>query len=61
MLQVYEHLALPEAAYLGKRVYKKLFFENAELSAADRRAFTDDVETVTWQYTLKPSTLPVSV
>lgn len=61
MLQVYDHLALPEAAHLGKRVYKKLFFENAELSAADRRAFTDDVEAVTWQYTLKPGTLPVGV
>ncbi|QIT55020.1 DUF4391 domain-containing protein [Aquisalimonas sp. 2447] len=60
MLSVYDHLGLPEAAYLGKRVYKKLFFENAESSAADRRAFTDDVEAVTWQYTLKPSTLPVS-
>lgn len=60
MQAVYEHLALPDAAHLGKRVYKKLFFENAELSAADRRAFTDDVEAVTWQYTLKPSTVPVS-
>lgn len=59
MLPLYDHLSLPEAAYLGKRVYKKLFFENAELSASDRRALTDDVETVTWQYTLKPSTLPV--
>lgn len=60
MHPVYEYLALPDAAHLGKRVYKKLFFDNAELSAADRRAFTDDVETVTWQYTLKPATLPVN-
>ncbi|WP_440997537.1 DUF4391 domain-containing protein [Arhodomonas sp. SL1] len=61
MQRFYDRLALPEACHLGKRVYKKLFFDNAELSAADRRAFTDDVETVTWQYTIKPSTLPVSV
>lgn len=57
---VYDHLALPDAAYLGKRVYKKLFFDNAELSAADRRAFTEDIDAVTWQYTLKPSTLNVN-
>lgn len=60
MQAVYDHLALPEAARLGKRIYKKLFFDNAELSAADRRAFTDAVEALTWQYTLKPGTLPAS-
>lgn len=58
--RVYQYLALPEAAGLGKRVAKKLFFDNAALSAADRRLFTDDIETVTWQYTLKPGTLNVS-
>lgn len=56
----YDKLGLPDAAYLGKRVYKKLFLENADLSAADRRVFTDDVDTVTWQYTLKPSTINVN-
>lgn len=60
MHAVYDHLALPEAAYLGKRVYKKLFFDNADLSAADRRAFTDDIDRITWQYTLKPATLNVN-
>lgn len=60
MQVVYDHLALPDAAYLGKRVYKKLFFDNAEMSAVDRRTFTDDIDTITWQYTLKPSTLNVN-
>lgn len=59
-VDVYTRLGLPEAAMLGKRVAKKLFFDNAMLSAADRRLFTDDIETVTWQYTLKPATLNVS-
>ena len=53
-------LGLPDAARLGKRIHKKLFFENADLSAADRRAFTEDIDTVTWQYTLKPSTINVN-
>ena len=60
MQVVYDHLALPDAAYLGKRIYKKHFFENAPMSPADRKAFTDDVEIVTWQYTLKPNTLPIN-
>lgn len=53
-------LGLSDAARLGKRIHKKLFFENADLSAADRRAFTEDIDTVTWQYTLKPSTINVN-
>lgn len=57
---VYDYLALPKAAFLGKRVYKKMFFDHADLTAADRRTFTDDINTVTWQYTLKPATLNVN-
>lgn len=60
MQTLYDHLALPRGAYLGKRVYKKHFFENTGMPAADRKAFTEDIELVTWQYTLKPSTLPIS-
>ena len=53
-------MAIPDACHLGKRVFKKLFAENASLTAADKRAFTEDIDTVTWQYTLKPSTIPIS-
>ena len=56
----YALLALPDAAWLGKRIYKKLFLDNADVSAADRRAFTEDIDTVTWQYTLKPGTINVN-
>ncbi len=57
---LYSSMALPDACHLGKRVFKKLFSENASLTAADKRAFADDIENVTWQYTLKPSTVPIS-
>lgn len=57
---VYAGLELPNAAALGKRVAKKLFFDNAALSAADRRLFTDDIETVIWQYALKPAAAGIS-
>lgn len=57
--RLYEKLAIPEACHLEQRVFKKLFYENAQLGAADRKAFKEDVELVTWQYTLKPSTIPV--
>lgn len=54
-----EALKLPDSCRLDKRVFKKLFLENAKLTPQDRRAFTNDVEEVVWRYTLKPSTTAI--
>jgi len=56
----YSRMAIPQSCHLGKRVYKKLFFENAQLGVTDKKAFQEDIDSVTWQYTLKPNTIPVS-
>ncbi len=56
---LYHKMALPNACHLGKRVPKKLFYENAQLNATDRRAFAENIDTIIWQYTLKPSTIPI--
>ena len=56
----YSRTAIPESCHLGKRVYKKLFFENAQLDVTDEKAFQEDIDTVTWQYTLRPKTILVS-
>lgn len=52
-------LQLPDRCRLDKRVFKKLFLENAKLTPQDRRAFSNDVEEVVWEYTLKPSTIAI--
>ena len=60
MLQgFYENLAIPETCRLGKRIFKKLFEENATLTVTDRKALRDDLDVLTWAYTLKPSTVPI--
>ncbi len=60
MIQVlYDSMAIPESCRLGKRVYKKLFHENAKLTATDKKALRDDVDTILWQYTFKPTTIPI--
>lgn len=59
MQAVYDKLELPEACHLGKRVFKKLFQEYAVLGVTDKKALRDDIDTVTWQYTLKSSTIPI--
>jgi len=56
---LYEKMTIPATCHLGKRVFKKLFFENATLTATDKRAFRDDIDTILWQYTLKPTTIQI--
>jgi len=56
---LYAGMAIPESCQLGKRVFKKQFVENAALGAADKKAFQEDVDSILWQYTLKPTTIPI--
>ena len=56
---LYEKMMIPESCRLGKRVYKRLFHENAKLSATDKKALSDDVDTILWQYTFKSTTIPI--
>lgn len=55
----YDNLAVPETCGLGKRLFKKQFYEYGQLNAADRKAFVEDIETIDWRYTIKPSTINI--
>lgn len=57
---IYKYLAIPDTCFLGKRVFKNLFLKNAQLGAADKKAFDQDVDSILWQYTLKPATVPIT-
>ena len=60
MIEVlYERMIIPASCQLGKRVYKKLFHENANMSVTDKQALHDDVNTILWQHTIKPTTIPI--
>ena len=56
---LYDELAIPDTCHLGKRVFKKLFHQNAKLGVTDKKTMRDDIDTITWVYTLKPSTIPI--
>ncbi|MBU1059065.1 MAG: DUF4391 domain-containing protein [Proteobacteria bacterium] len=60
MIDLYEKLAIPDSCYLGKKIFKKLFYENAQLNATDKKAFTQDIEDIEWKYTLKPDTINIA-
>nr|WP_321259084.1 DUF4391 domain-containing protein [uncultured Pseudodesulfovibrio sp.] len=55
----YSNLAVPESCYLGKRLFKKHFYENGQLNVSDKKAFKEDIESIEWMYTLKPSTINI--
>jgi len=55
----YSNLAVPDSCYLGKKLFKKHFYDNGQLSATDKKAFKEDIESIEWKYTLKPSTINI--
>lgn len=57
--QFYNHLAVPEACVLGKRLFKKQFYEHGQLGATDKKAFVEDIDGIEWRYTIKPSTINI--
>lgn len=57
--QFHENLAVPDACHLGKRLFKKQFYEHGQLGATDKKAFVEDIDNIEWRYTLKPSTINI--
>ena len=57
---IYQYLAIPEPCRLGKRVFKSLFLQKMQLGAGDKTIFEQAVDSILWQYTLKPATIPVA-
>jgi hypothetical protein len=51
----YNQLQIPDKCLIEKRVFKKLFYENAKLTVTDKKWFTKDIDTITWKYSLKPA------
>lgn len=56
---LYRHMALPAACALDIRVPKKTLASNADLTPADKRAISEDIEAIVWRFALKPDTILV--
>lgn len=54
------NLGIPEACLLDKPVFKRMFIDHAELDQTDKKALSEDVERIRWQYTLKPDTINIA-
>jgi len=52
-------MAIPLACELNKPVFKKMFLENGDLDATDKKVLSNDIERIRWLYTLKPNTINI--
>lgn len=56
----FERMGIPDACRVGRRVFKRHFYERIHMNAADKKAFSGDIELITWAYSLKPETVAVA-
>lgn len=54
-----EFLHLPDRAIAGNKIDKKALYENADLSANEKRWLKDDVERITWEYRIANDTMNI--
>ena len=62
---LYRNMALPEAAFLGTRITKKMLNDSAShngiaLSAQEKQLISDGIQSIEWRYTLKPDTVNIA-
>jgi hypothetical protein len=58
-LDDYSFLNIPDSCYIGSTIYKKLFYQNANMSSSDKSLFTDVINKIVWLYCLKPETINI--
>lgn len=55
MYSIYDKLNIPDNCRTGNTIYKKMFYDMGSLSAGDKAIFKDDIDKITWQYSISPS------
>lgn len=58
-MDIYDFLNIPDSCFIGNTIYKKLFYENVDLSTNDKSLFTDTISKITWLCCLKPETINI--
>mgnify|MGYP000872143024 FL=1 len=53
----YRFFNIPRSCEVKNTIFKKLFYENADLSTADQKLFTEVINKITWLFCLKPETI----
>jgi len=54
-----DFIEIPKNCEVGNKIHKKLFFENASMSKADKDIFTKNINRIIWDYSLKPDNINI--
>lgn len=55
----YKYFHIPNSCIVNNTIFKKLFYENGDLTAADKSLFMEKVKKISWLYCLKAETINV--
>lgn len=53
-------MSIPKMCELNRPIFKKLFLERGVLDTTDQKTLKEDITSIRWLYTLKPSTINIS-
>jgi len=56
-MDLFEVMNIPKPCAVGNTIFKKQFYDNADLSKADKDLFISHIDKITWEYCLKPDTI----
>ncbi|RMD01093.1 DUF4391 domain-containing protein [Clostridium autoethanogenum] len=60
MDKLYEKMNIPAECEVGNTIFKKLFYENSNMSTSDKNIFTNDIEKIVWRYSFKEENLNIN-
>lgn len=58
-MERYAFFNIPKSCEVNNTIFKKLFYENGDLSTADKKLLTEGIGKITWLYCLKPDTINI--
>ncbi|AYF43708.1 hypothetical protein BALOs_0697 [Halobacteriovorax sp. BALOs_7] len=53
-IDIKKYLNIPQDCFIGKKIFKKLFYENYKFKSAEKKLFKEDIDEINWLYSLKP-------
>lgn len=59
MSNIINYLGLPKSCALGNVIFKKTFIEQGDLSKAEKKLLSEQIEKVIWHYSIKPANVNI--
>ncbi len=56
MATFFDYLKIPKSCEVGNTIFKKLFYDNADLNKTDQNMFAAQIDKIIWAYSFKPET-----